>query len=122
MIGIEPRKKYALVHEDIGIFIIGEWRTLFLYLFFYAINSGGYNLFVDVPIQKEPDTDYLFKFDGNIVKIPPLKPCRANFGEWFSKINLYKFIQKIFFFGNILAIYADSDEIYVAGGQTIDNE
>ncbi len=24
MIGIEPRKKYALVHEDIGIFIIGE--------------------------------------------------------------------------------------------------
>ncbi|CAF3847174.1 unnamed protein product [Adineta steineri] len=60
----EPRKKYALVHEQIGIFII-----------------GGYNLYSDIPVQKEPNTDYLFKFNGDVVEIPPLKPCRIHFGE-----------------------------------------
>ncbi|CAF3338017.1 unnamed protein product [Rotaria sp. Silwood1] len=82
MASIEPRKKYALVHEQIGIFII-----------------GGYNLYVNVPIQKEPDTDYLFKFNGSTVKIPRLSPCRVHFG-----------------------IYTDGDAIYVAGGQTLYNE
>ncbi|CAF4815967.1 unnamed protein product [Rotaria sp. Silwood2] len=64
MARIEPRKKFALVHERIGIFII-----------------GGYNLYVNVPIQKEPDTDYLFKFSGDMVKIPRLSSCRVHFGE-----------------------------------------
>jgi hypothetical protein len=45
------------------------------------MNSGGYNLYVDIPSQKEPDTDYLFKFNGEIVKIPPLNPRRVHFGE-----------------------------------------
>ncbi|CAF4150962.1 unnamed protein product, partial [Rotaria sp. Silwood2] len=82
MAGIEPRKKFALVHERIGIFII-----------------GGYNLYVNVPIQKEPDTDYLFKFSGDMVKIPRLSSCRVHFG-----------------------IYTNGDAIYVAGGQTLYNE
>ncbi|CAF1349220.1 unnamed protein product, partial [Adineta steineri] len=78
----EPRKKYALVHEQIGIFII-----------------GGYNLYSDIPVQKEPNTDYLFKFNGDVVEIPPLKPCRIHFG-----------------------IYTDGEGIYIGGGQTIKNE
>ncbi|CAF1269009.1 unnamed protein product [Adineta ricciae] len=78
----EPRKKYALIHESMGIFII-----------------GGYILHVNVPIQKEPTTDYLFKFTGETVKIPPLTPCRVHFG-----------------------VYADANGIYIAGGQTINNE
>ncbi|CAF4162241.1 unnamed protein product, partial [Adineta steineri] len=65
----EPRKKYALVHEQIGIFII------------------------------EPNTDYLYKFNGDVVEIPPLKPCRIHFG-----------------------IYTDGEGIYIGGGQTINNE
>ncbi|CAF4328003.1 unnamed protein product, partial [Adineta steineri] len=65
----EPRKKYALVHEQIGIFII------------------------------EPNTDYLYKFNGDVVEIPPLKPCRIHFG-----------------------IYTDGEGIYIGGGQTIKNE
>jgi hypothetical protein len=79
MMSIEPRKKYALVHEQIGIFIIGNCFCFIL--FSNQTNSGGYNLFVDIPMQKEPSTDYLFKFNGDIVKIPPLNPCRVNFGE-----------------------------------------
>ncbi|CAF3800981.1 unnamed protein product [Rotaria sordida] len=82
MAGIEPRKKYALVHERIGVFII-----------------GGYNLYVNIPIQKEPDTDYLFKSNGNTARIPRLNPCRVHFG-----------------------IYSDGDAIYVVGGQTLHNE
>ncbi|CAF0737376.1 unnamed protein product [Rotaria sordida] len=82
MAGIEPRKKYALVHERIGVFII-----------------GGYNLYVNIPIQKEPDTDYLFKSNGDTVRIPRLNPCRVHFG-----------------------IYSDGDAIYVVGGQTLHNE
>ncbi|CAF1202489.1 unnamed protein product [Adineta ricciae] len=78
----EPRKKYALIHESMGIFII-----------------GGYILYVNGPIQKEPTTDYLFKFTGETVKIPPLTPCRVHFG-----------------------VYADTSGIYIAGGQTINNE
>ncbi|CAF3760050.1 unnamed protein product [Rotaria magnacalcarata] len=79
---IEPRKKYALVHEQIGIFVI-----------------GGYNLFVRIPEQQEPDKDYLFKSDGSIVRISRLSPCRVHFG-----------------------VYTDGDAIYVAGGQKINNE
>ncbi len=56
-------------------------KNLFFFSFSYKMNSGGYNLFVDIPIQKEPKTDYLFKFNGDIVKIPPLNPCRIHFGE-----------------------------------------
>ncbi len=81
LISIEPRKKYALVHEQTGIFIIGKSNFSFLRIVFHIITSGGYNLFVNVPIQKEPDTDYLLKFNGDIVKIPPLNPCRVHFGE-----------------------------------------
>ena len=80
-ISIQPRKKYALIHEQIGIFAIGKKVCLYLYIILYNISSGGYNLYVDVPVQKDPDTDYLFKFNGDIVKIPPLKPCRVHFGE-----------------------------------------
>ncbi|CAM2700904.1 unnamed protein product [Rotaria socialis] len=79
---IEPRKKYALVHEQIGIFVI-----------------GGYNLFVNIPEQQEPDKDYLFKSDGSIVRISRLSPCRIHFG-----------------------VYTNGDAIYVAGGQKINNE
>ncbi|UJR33899.1 hypothetical protein I4U23_021318 [Adineta vaga] len=79
---MEPRKKYALVHESVGIFVI-----------------GGYNLYVDVPVQRKPTTDYLVKFTGELVKIPPLHPCRVHFG-----------------------ICTDGEAIYIAGGQTIQNE
>lgn len=71
---------------------------MFDFSFFYKINSGGYNLYVDIPIQKEPEADYLFKFNGKVVKIPPLTPCRIHFGEWLSKINLSHLIQKNFLY------------------------
>ncbi len=87
----------------------------------HDINSGGYNLYADVPLQKEPDTDYLFKFNGDIVKIPPLNPCRVHFGEWFSRMNLFQLINKVFFF-NISGIFTDGDAIYIGGGQTMHNE
>ena len=50
-------------------------------IFARRAHSGGYNLYVDVPIQKEPLTDYLFKSNGETIKIPPIHPCRANFGD-----------------------------------------
>ena len=34
LIGIEPRKKYALVHEQIGIFILGKSNLTFLHIVF----------------------------------------------------------------------------------------
>jgi len=36
MNGIEPRKKYALVHEQIGIFIIGKKNRFFCLYFVFS--------------------------------------------------------------------------------------
>lgn len=48
---------------------------------FLLVIPGGYNLYVDIPEQKETETDYLIKFNGDVVRIPPITPGRVHFGK-----------------------------------------
>lgn len=57
-------------------------RACGIYFRRYLCISGGYNLHVDTQVQREPKNEYLFKENGSVIKIPPIKPCRVHFGDY----------------------------------------
>lgn len=118
MQALEPRKKYALVHEDIGIVIIGKIFSIDVFILSNIdSNRGGYLLDVKTPAQKEPTTDYVFRFNGQVTRIPTIKPSRIHFGKKKLMKNETIYLSIRIFSG----IYTDGDAVYVAGGQTIEN-
>lgn len=87
----------------------------------HSFYQGGYNLFVDIPAQKEPDVDYLFRFNGQVTRIPAIKPCRIHFGKYLHRSIDFALANHPWILSDIVGIYTDGKAIYVAGGQTLQN-